>query len=295
MTCTGVNDCTTMPPVCPANSACSQTGPGTHTCTCSTGYSPTVDNSACLQIDSCATSSPCDPHATCSSTGPALFSCKCNDGWQGDGKSCTAVDACVNGPCDRNAYCSTTGPGKVTCLCKAGYQGSGYVCTPVNACASSNPCDPHATCTSTGAGTFKCACQANWLGDGVTCKQKDMCSGSPPPCNAFATCIQTSASAITCACNAGYTGDGRVSCTKTAADTYERDEAEKQRDQQLSAVKQALEDVGMFADKASAVVAQKSAARIVDVGSQIDSLSRTAKQLAETEARQTALLKALQN
>ena len=115
-------------------------------------------------------------NATCTHKGPFRQTCVCNTGYQGDGFSCTAINACLtnNGGCGPNATCTNTGPGTRTCTCNTGYSSGRIPCTAINACLTNNGgCSAHATCTNTGPDTRTCACNSGYSGDGFTCMPND--------------------------------------------------------------------------------------------------------------------------
>jgi hypothetical protein len=88
-----------------------------------------------LEVDECdAGTDTCDPYATCTNT-PGGHTCACMAGFDGDGESCTQVDACVidNGGCEQQ--CVGTAAGIVPiCDCVPGFGLSvdGRSCEPLD-------------------------------------------------------------------------------------------------------------------------------------------------------------------
>jgi len=114
---------------------------------------------------------PCNPHANCNKTGPGTFSCKCKPGYVGNGMRCIEVDACLPNPCHEKARCSRTGAGQSACTCNPGFNGDGKKSCVENDPCSSNPCHKSGgICTKKSVTLFSCKCKPGWLGDGFRCE-----------------------------------------------------------------------------------------------------------------------------
>jgi len=75
--------------------------------------------SAPANTDECALETDdCDANAYCTDTDPG-FTCHCKQGYRGDGKTCTAINACQYASCPANSRCETAG-GSATCVCLKG-------------------------------------------------------------------------------------------------------------------------------------------------------------------------------
>lgn len=152
----------------------------------------------------------CSVNAICS---PEAGTCTCKAGYEGDGRSCIAIDPCGtdNGGCDEHATCAAGGDGGASCTCKEGFEGDGRTCTPtLGSCdPEENGCDPLATCTYDASGTAVCACPAGYTGDGVTCTDIDECANNTFVCDPDATCINEPGT-YRCRCKAGFAGDGKT-------------------------------------------------------------------------------------
>ena len=168
--CRAINPCSTNHGGCDRHAICSNTGPGTRSCTCvdpvfgdgetcgcQDGYVVrhlSGVNAACLAIDVCAESpnGGCDPHATCTPQSPGNRECSCNDTWVTSG----------HGP-----------GGNVTCTCPFGHRSDGTICQPIDACLETpnGGCGPNAICTNVGPNQRTCACVSGYqtLPDDSTC------------------------------------------------------------------------------------------------------------------------------
>jgi hypothetical protein len=130
-TCDDANSCTSTDKcsngACGGDNACGINATGCaagspNTCTCKDGF--VSQNGLCVPTtDECA-ANPCSPNATCfdPSNNANDVQCTCKAGYTGDGKTCTAVDACAGNPCgDGRGTCSASDAGKYTCACSAGF------------------------------------------------------------------------------------------------------------------------------------------------------------------------------
>jgi hypothetical protein len=70
---------------------------------------------------------------------PALGrTCACNTGFEGDGETCSDIDACVNNACtDSDATCADEAAPALddaagrTCTCNTGFEGDGETCAVI--------------------------------------------------------------------------------------------------------------------------------------------------------------------
>jgi len=130
-----INNC--VPNPCNNGGTCTDTGTNSFSCNCDgTGFEGVTCDA---DINECTDGTDnCDVNATCTNT-PGSFTCECNAGFEGDGTSCTEIDACVNNPCDVNASCTDLPPPAAdnaagrTCDCNTGFEGNGETCTVVPA------------------------------------------------------------------------------------------------------------------------------------------------------------------
>ena len=92
----------------------------------------------------------CSPNATCDDN-TGLVLCSCNPGYEGDGATCTDVDACVVSPCIEGVACTDLPPpadnmGYTCGDCPDGYHSDGTRCVDIDACAA-DPCIEGVACT----------------------------------------------------------------------------------------------------------------------------------------------------
>uniref|UniRef100_A0A4W6CH98 Nidogen 1 n=1 Tax=Lates calcarifer TaxID=8187 RepID=A0A4W6CH98_LATCA len=114
--------------------------------------------------------------------------------------------------CDTNAVCRPGQGNQFTCQCAAGFNGDGRTCyavdRPVDACEEgTHTCDipERAQCSYTGGSSYICSCLPGFIGDGRICQDIDECQ--PGRCHQDAVCYNTQGS-FTCQCRSGYYGDG---------------------------------------------------------------------------------------
>ncbi|XP_056311864.1 stabilin-2-like [Danio aesculapii] len=112
------------------NAICIKTGPGTHMCTCLSGWRE--DGDECQAINNCLDPSRggCHPNATCIYVGPGQTECACRSGYHGNGRECEPVNQCVEqkGGCHFLATCQFLNPDGWHCVCEDGYAGDGKIC-----------------------------------------------------------------------------------------------------------------------------------------------------------------------
>jgi hypothetical protein len=204
--CNEIDECADGTAGCNPNATCSNSPPGSFTCTCNPGY--VGDGFTCTNIDECATMMDfCSPDAFCMDVSGS-YTCVCNPGFSGDGFTCTDDDECALGTdlCSPDATC-TNSPGSYSCACNGGFTGDGFVCTDNDECALGTAgCDVNAFCTNT-PGSFFCTCNGGYSGDGFTCADIDECALGTHGCSVNGFCTNL-IGGYTCTCNPGYGGDG---------------------------------------------------------------------------------------
>merc|ERR1711964_849634 len=128
MTCVDINECTAPGHGCHANAVCANTV-GSHTCTCSAGY--TGDGRTCADINECTVPGHgCHANAVCANT-VGSHTCTCSAGYTGDGRTCAATcapvananDSALKGYRVTNAIPGRTDSGvSVAANCATGYR-----------------------------------------------------------------------------------------------------------------------------------------------------------------------------
>ncbi len=189
------------------------------------GSVQTVDGGSPEETPDAELNDPCDA-VTCFegvSCSDGLCS-DCPTGTEGDGISCSDVDACVATPCADNVVCTDL-PAPDTGFecgeCPAGFTGNGVICTDIDSCSGS-PCFPGVACSDAAPPEvgFTCGdCPTGFEGDGLSCNDIDGCAGSP--CFAGVSCTDQTApnTGFICgACPSGLTGDG-ITCSSVCDPT----------------------------------------------------------------------------
>ncbi|KAM9276323.1 stabilin-2 [Cariama cristata] len=187
---------------------CSSGIDGDGSCECDVGWRGVTCETE-IKDDACNAS--CHTSANCLLLSNGTAYCKCAAGFEGNGTSCTAIDACKtsNGGCSAKAECKRTTPGNRVCICNAGYTGDGVVCIEINPCLVNNGgCDRNAECTQTGPNQAVCNCLKGYSGDGKRCTYISLCSQNNGGCSEFAICNDTELTERTCTCKHNYIGDG---------------------------------------------------------------------------------------
>nr|XP_036862070.1 stabilin-2 [Manis javanica] len=187
---------------------CSQGPTGDGSCDCDVGWRGVKCDSE-ITKDNC--NGTCHTSANCLLNPDGTATCRCAAGFQGNGTSCTAINACEisNGGCSTKAYCKRTTPGSRVCMCKAGYTGDGIVCLEINPCLENNGgCHRNAECTQTGPNQAVCNCLPKYTGDGRVCTPINLCLSKNGGCSEFAICSHTAQEDRTCTCKPNYIGDG---------------------------------------------------------------------------------------
>ncbi|XP_071886086.1 LOW QUALITY PROTEIN: latent-transforming growth factor beta-binding protein 4-like, partial [Anas platyrhynchos] len=119
-----------------------------------------------LDVDECATGSPCGPHGRCSNT-EGSFHCQCRRGYRvgAGGAPCADVNECLEGDfCFPHGECLNT-EGSYSCLCAQGYASTpeGTACVDVDECQRGDVCRG-GRCANTD-GAFECHCPAGFRTD----------------------------------------------------------------------------------------------------------------------------------
>ncbi|XP_061171608.1 uncharacterized protein LOC133181081 [Saccostrea echinata] len=172
VTCTDVDECTTItPPPC-FMQRCRNTEPGFQCLACPLGYVGTYEDGLSLNISR------------------RTFQLYNNVLDPTQYQTCSDVNECLsnNGGCDPNAYCTNT-QGSYSCgFCKEGYVGNSVTgCELADYCLSGkHTCDANATCYYTGPQEYKCVCNNGWAGNGYLCGDDPDQDGVPTlglPCS----------------------------------------------------------------------------------------------------------------
>ncbi|KAG8439430.1 hypothetical protein GDO86_005587 [Hymenochirus boettgeri] len=192
------------------NGKCNEGISGDGTCECEVGWKGVKCDTAITE-DKC--NKTCHTSANCITKGDGNSHCLCAFGFEGNGTSCSAVNACAsnNGGCSEYADCRRTTPGNRMCVCKAGYTGDGIVCIEIDPCSSDNGgCHKFAECTKTGPNQSACNCLQGYSGDGKSCISINPCLKKNGGCSEFAVCNHTGPDERTCQCKANYIGNGFI-------------------------------------------------------------------------------------
>lgn len=76
-----IDECVSNP--CSPGAVCVNT-PGSHNCSCPTGFSALTSNGECLDINECSKNNSCATNAKCINV-PGSFKCICPKGFEGEG------------------------------------------------------------------------------------------------------------------------------------------------------------------------------------------------------------------
>ncbi|OWF41210.1 delta-like protein D [Mizuhopecten yessoensis] len=166
-----LNFCTHHSP-CRNGGICTNTGQGSYTCTCQSGF---MGTNCEIEMDDCE-QQPCQNGGTCQDSGTG-YKCKCPDGFTGRRCDTLAV-SCENEPCKNGAPCENTNT-SYRCTCLPGY--TGYNCdAEINECAA-YPCLNKGRCVDELNG-YRCVCAVGFQGQHceeniVDCKQNTCLNG----------------------------------------------------------------------------------------------------------------------
>ncbi|XP_071081232.1 delta-like protein D [Haliotis cracherodii] len=186
-----LNYCTHHKP-CKNGGTCTNTGQGSYTCACPTGYTGTNCE---IEIDDCERQ-PCKNGGTCRDFGTG-FLCDCTQGFYG--KQCeNTANSCETKPCSNGGTC-VEDKDSYKCICPLGYEG--FNCdNEKNECAG-NPCKNEGRCIDQLNG-FRCVCNTGY--SGRTCEEnEDNCVQNP--CLNNGTCVD-GFNDFTCRCVPGFVG-----------------------------------------------------------------------------------------
>lgn len=210
-----LNYCTNHKP-CMNGGTCFNTGQGSYTCSCPSGFTGTE----CQTLLFDCHSKPCLNGGTCTMTelpsvsyvngnGTELSSssrqqhrrsyrCTCPPGWRG--RHCEITTrSCRDSPCRHGATCEDDSLRGYVCHCPSGYIGTDCE-SQVDEC-SPNPCANNGTCTNNING-YRCTCLAGFTGERCEINVDD-CQGDP--CLNGGTC-KDQVNSFRCQCVPGYVG-----------------------------------------------------------------------------------------
>ncbi|XP_053376850.1 fibrillin-2-like [Mercenaria mercenaria] len=188
-------------------STCLDFPPGSFTCNCSdTGYDLADNETSCIDIDECLTTSPCTgPTAGCVNS-EGSYSCTCASGWQVNNDTCVDVVDCPYACQGPSSTCVDFPPGNFTCNCSdAGFElgRNKTTCIDIDECLTTSPCTgPTAGCVNS-EGSYACTCASGWQLNNDECVDivdcPDSCQGPT------STCVDIPLGSFTCNCSGpGY-------------------------------------------------------------------------------------------
>lgn len=190
----------------------------TDECKCSAGYSPSMLENPCVDIDECALGNPCRHRGYCINT-IGSFKCDCLQGWNGDhcqdkdgnetrcligykGSCMEDLDECTEfsaSPCGPTENCTNT-RGSYRCTCLTGWTGI-HCLTDVDECNLDQPCENTKICVNT-QGSYKCHCDHGWSGENCSTNIEECLN---TPCQNGGMCVSTHGSYV-CNCTSTWTG-----------------------------------------------------------------------------------------
>lgn len=186
-----LNYCTHHSP-CRNGGICKNTGQGSYTCDCPSGF---MGTNCEVEVNNCE-QQPCANGGTCKTVGEG-YVCDCPEGFTG--RRCDIVgSSCETNPCLNNGTCIQV-DGVYQCKCMEGFTGF-YCDVERNECVS-RPCQNGGRCIDEVNG-FRCICTAEYKGP--TCNENiDNCANNP--CYNDGTCIDGD-NDFTCRCRPGFVG-----------------------------------------------------------------------------------------
>ncbi|MFN7134800.1 MAG: calcium-binding EGF-like domain-containing protein, partial [Myxococcales bacterium] len=119
---------TPPPPGCDAGCSADGSVPFDPVTGCPTGFAPSADRTACVDVDECAAAGACAAGLNCVNEA-GRFSCRCPEGFVGDEEGCSRLVDCAAEPtaCHASASCVVTAQGRA-CVCDPGFVGDGTTC-----------------------------------------------------------------------------------------------------------------------------------------------------------------------